>query len=270
MWSTCKHRVLHNTCTKHGKDIKTQYIGSTSILLWRKDWSSIRLDRMQSSFKNHFQLIVFRKLFGWKLEKSYTRKYTCHLGLHQRSLWNTTGKELGSEHAQWPEVGQLSSSFQSNQPIPNPSRERTGRLVITHDVIKVSDNPQTRSAHESETFNVGDETLRERTERSVVDHDDLSHEQTMLNEVNMDFRNPGLPYSVVKHAQSTSVRELFRKLRTTQTDTLFNKIYDKTKPLTRLVRNQRQWFRTWATSNYLNCSRRTPKRSAKHAYHTGV
>ena len=28
----------------------------------------------------------------------------------------------------------------------------------------------------------------------------------------MDFRMPGLPHSVVKHAQSTSVRELFQKI----------------------------------------------------------
>ena len=34
----------------------------------------------------------------------------------------------------------------------------------------------------------------------------------MLNEVNMDFRVPGLPHSVVKHAQSTSVRELIQKI----------------------------------------------------------
>ena len=46
----------------------------------------------------------------------------------------------------------------------------------------------------------------------VVNHDDSSHEQTMLNEVNMDFRIPGLPHSVVKHAQSTSVRELIQKI----------------------------------------------------------
>ena len=61
--------------------------------------------------------------------------------------------------------------------------------------------------HESETFNVGDKTLRERTGKPVVDHDHLSHERTMLNEVNIDFRIPGLPHSVAKHAQSTSVRE---------------------------------------------------------------
>ena len=54
------------------------------------------------------------------------------------------------------------------------AHERTGRLVIAHDVIDVSDSSQTRSAHESETFNVGDEKLRERTEKSVADHD-VSH-----------------------------------------------------------------------------------------------
>ena len=60
------------------------------------------------------------------------------------------------------------------------THERTGRLVITHDVINVSDSSQTRSAHESETFNVEDEILSERTERSVADHD-MSHESMMVN-----------------------------------------------------------------------------------------
>ena len=73
------------------------------------------------------------------------------------------------------------------------------------------DSCQTRSFYESETSNVGDKTLRERTVRPVVNHDDSSHEQTMPNKVNMDFRIPGLPHSFVKHAQSTSVRELIQK-----------------------------------------------------------
>ena len=34
----------------------------------------------------------------------------------------------------------------------------------------------------------------------------------MVNEVNMDFRIRGLPHSVVKHAQSTSVRQLIQKI----------------------------------------------------------
>ena len=37
-------------------------------------WSSIRHDRTLSFFTKHSQLIVFRKLLGWKLKKSYTRK----------------------------------------------------------------------------------------------------------------------------------------------------------------------------------------------------
>ena len=174
------------------------------------------------------------------------------------SLKHEWMKELGSEVAQRPEVGQLSRSFQSNQPIPNPSRERKGRPVVKDDtrtvkderktsrsqeidvnsfheetvssertvrpVVETSviqtrssedskdpnvetthertrrlvvetnteneqDSYQTRSFHESERFNVGDNTLRERTGRPVVDHDNSSHEQTMLNEVNLDFLN---------------------------------------------------------------------------------
>ena len=64
--------------------------------------------------------------------------------------------------------------------------------------------PESKSI--SETFNVGDGTLRKRTERSVADYD-VSHEKMMVNEADMDFRIPGLPHSIVKHAQSTSVRE---------------------------------------------------------------
>ena len=197
------------------------------------------------------------------------------------SLKHEWKRELGSEHDQRSEVGQLSRSFQSNQPIPNPNRERTERPVIRDDartvqdgrktsrpqeidvnsfheesvssertgrpVIETSviqarssedskdpnvekahertrrlvtetntenvpDSSQTRSVHESETFNVGDETLRERMGRPVIDHDNLSHEKIMVNEADMDFRIPELPHSVVKHAQNTSVRELIQKI----------------------------------------------------------
>ena len=197
------------------------------------------------------------------------------------SLKHEWKRELGSEHAQRPEVGQLSGSFQSNQPIPNPSRDRSGQPVvgadtrtvqhgrktsrsqeidvnsfheetvssdrsgdplskrvkpkhvhlmtirvlnveIAHDrseqpVVEINtenvpDGCETRSCHEGIRFNVGDETLRDRLGQPVVNHDDSSHEQTKLNEVNMDFRIPGLPHSIVKHAQSTSVRELIQKI----------------------------------------------------------
>ena len=47
-----------------------------------------------------------------------------------------------------------------------------------------------------------------KTEKPVTDHDDLSHE----SKVDMCFRIPGLPHSVVMHAQSTSVRKLIQKI----------------------------------------------------------
>ena len=61
-------------------------------------------------------------------------------------------------------------------------------------------------------FNVGDETIRDRTGQPVVNRDETGHEQTMLNEVKMDFRIPGLPHSVVKQVESSRVRELFQKI----------------------------------------------------------
>ena len=50
------------TSRKSGKCTKTRCIGSTKNLLNRKDSSSIKQDRTQSSFTTHSQLIVFRKL----------------------------------------------------------------------------------------------------------------------------------------------------------------------------------------------------------------
>ena len=47
--------------------------------------------------------------------------------------------------------------------------------------------------------------------KSITVHDE-NHEPMMVNEADMDFRIPGLPHSVVKHAQSTSVRQLIQKI----------------------------------------------------------
>ena len=92
------------------------------------------------------------------------------------------------------------------------AHDRTVQPVVETKTENVPDSCQTRSCHESIRLNVGDETLRDRTGQPVVNHDDSSHEQTMLNEVNMDFRIPGLPHSFVKHAQSSSVRKLVQTI----------------------------------------------------------
>ena len=92
------------------------------------------------------------------------------------------------------------------------AHDRTGQLVVETHTENVPDGCQTRSCHESISFNVGDETTHDRTGQPVVSHDELSHEQTMLNEVNIDFRIPGLPHSVVKQVETSRVRELVQKI----------------------------------------------------------
>ena len=135
------------------------------------------------------------------------------------SLKHEWKKELGSEVARQPEgevarqpegeVARLTKSSQPTQPTPNPIREVTGRPVANTAVAK--DSSRVRSSHESDTFNVEDEVHRKRMEQSIADHDDI-HESMMVNEADMDFRIPGLPHSVVKYAQSTSVRQLIQKI----------------------------------------------------------
>ena len=123
------------------------------------------------------------------------------------SLKHEWKRELGSEHVQHAEAGQLSRSFQSNQPTLNPIRERSGRPDIMHEVIGVQDERemsrfqeidvnsfreepsssertgrpipgkpvhetnviQTRSSEDNKDFNV--EKTRERTVRFVITHD---------------------------------------------------------------------------------------------------
>ena len=77
------------------------------------------------------------------------------------------------------------------------------------DTVAVQDDPEIY--HEANTLNVHDEVLRKRMEKSIVVHDE-NHEPMMVNEADMDFKIPGLPHSVVKHAQSASVRELIQNI----------------------------------------------------------
>ena len=59
---TSLYHVEHNICTVHGRNIKTRYSGLILILRSKRDSHSVKHDRMQLSFKEHFQPIVFQKL----------------------------------------------------------------------------------------------------------------------------------------------------------------------------------------------------------------
>ena len=112
------------------------------------------------------------------------------------------------------------------------THDRTGRPVAIRHTTAAQDDSQV--CHEADTLNVDDEVLRKRMEKSISVHDE-NHEPMMVNEANMDFRIPGLPHSVVKYEQSTSVRELIQKI-----DMLFKKIYNRINHLILSVQNQRK------------------------------
>ena len=184
------------------------------------------------------------------------------------SLRHDWTKELGSKVDRQPEgevarqpegeVARQAKSFQPTQPIPNPIRDRSGRLGITHDVISVQDERKTSRSQETSVNSLNEElrssartgrllkteeiqacssedskslNVEQTHDRSgqpgkdtvaVQDDSEVYHEAETLHidnetireriEADMDLKIPGLPHSVVKHAQSTSVRELIQKI----------------------------------------------------------
>ena len=69
-------QYMHTTWKKHQN---TVYWVNINIALKKGSKFYIKHDRTLSFFTKHSQLIVSRKLFGWKLEESNTRKYLRHL-----------------------------------------------------------------------------------------------------------------------------------------------------------------------------------------------
>ena len=159
------------------------------------------------------------------------------------SLRHEWTKELGSKIVQQPEgetvrqpegeVVRQTKFFQSTQLIPNPIRDRSGRPDEMQDERKTSRSQEIGVNSFYEEPSSSDRTGRPvETEviqkRSSEDSKSLSVEQTHdgtgrpVNDTvavqddpqvyHMDFKIPGLPHSIVKHTQSTSVRELIQNI----------------------------------------------------------
>ena len=138
--------------------------------------------------------------------------------------------EISSKHDWMKELVQAKGS-QPTQPNPNPNHDRTERPVVcpqggaprsqeietrslreeaeNHDrtgrpvVCPQAGASQTRCSHmKQNTIERG---------KPVVCRD-ANHERSMLNEVDIDFRIPGLPHSVVKEAENYRVRELVKQI----------------------------------------------------------
>ena len=76
-----------------GKTSRSSILGRHPSCYWERiDILSDSIERHHSS-RNTPNSLYPESFFGWKLEKSYTRKCTCHLGLRQRSHCSTNGRE---------------------------------------------------------------------------------------------------------------------------------------------------------------------------------
>ena len=162
------------------------------------------------------------------------------------SLQHDWMKELGSEVTRQPEgqVARQAKVFQPTQINPNPNHDRTGRPVVCSENTSRSQEIDTRFSRESKNSILEEDANHDRTERPVVcsqntsqtlfsrdcknsnSEEKANHDRTVrpvvcsqsvgststFNEVNIDFRIPGLPHSVVKQAENSRVHELVKKI----------------------------------------------------------
>ena len=289
-------RSMHKAWKKHQNTAGIQRIGLTSIFPFWKGWSSNRVDRTPSFLKKHFQTIVFRKLFGWKLEK-----YMRHLVLIQRFPWNMTWWMNWVQNLLNDQTNKLfkkSKSSHWSQPHTNPDHERTGQPVVGTGAT------QTCSSHDSKNFNVKVETNHEKTGKPLFAATQITrkvppkniffswkhnllrwrleiHDKTVKPVVRCDASHEqghersvhGLPNFWIATFCCEASWELScswisfedrEPPRSTCSSTRSTSVYNQ------FSATAKKWSRTLATSSCLNCSRRTLRRSAKHAYHTGV
>ena len=131
------------------------------------------------------------------------------------SLKHEWKRELGSDHAQRAEAGQLSRSFQSNQPTLNPIRERSGRLDITHDVIGVQDERQTSRSQEIDVKILFAKNLVLQSERGDLLRDPFRENPFMTRVSSKDFNveqaheitgRPVVTHDVINVSDSSETR----------------------------------------------------------------
>ena len=132
---------------------------------------------------------------------------------------NSLNEELcSSDRSGQPDITQGAISVQEDNKSFNveQTHERSGQpdkhTVAVQDDLEVH--------HESKTLNTDNKTIRERIEED------------------MDVKIPGLPHSIVKHAQSASVRELIQKIENHPNRHVLQRDLDRVNHLIPSVENQ--------------------------------
>ena len=275
--STWLYRAIQNTCIKRGRDIRAQYHGSTSMFLWRIEVLSDSIECDHSS-RNTSSLLYSESCRNENWRKSYEQVYMSPRPPPKVSLKHDWKKELDSEHAQEPErklnyyleVSNRTNQFQiqvvkdrgnplselTREPCEIKKKKSSSKEIDTRSFMKKlssdrSEQPvvetsktKTRSSDDWKSLNV--ELAHERSGQPFVNHDDLSHEQTMLIEVNMDFRIPSFTAFWCEASWEFSCSWIGQEDREPPRSTCSStRSTTKIKLTTRSVQSQKKWFRMW-------------------------
>ena len=158
MWSTWVYRVMHNTCVKYWKRHQDAVY-----------WVDINLaiEKGLKFYQTRSNVIILHETLpaycipkvcedgNWR---SHIRNSIHVTSASTNDLFETrVERELGSEHAQRSEVGQLPRSVQSNQPILNPNRERAE--IIRDDTRTVQDGRKTSRSQEIDVNSFDEESV---------------------------------------------------------------------------------------------------------------
>ena len=133
------YHVVRNTCTMHGKDIKTRKLGSTSILRFREGLTFYQTRSNAIIIHETLPAYCIPKVVRLKTgEVLHEKVYMSPRPPPKISLKHEWTRQLGSKVARQPEgedarqpereVARQAKIFQPTQPTPNPIRDRSGRL----------------------------------------------------------------------------------------------------------------------------------------------
>ena len=156
----CTNHVVHKTFMTHGRNIKTLYIGRN------RSCESEKIDILSDSIECNHPSKNTSSLLSFQLRHDWTRRIgfsSCSTAM-RRSCSTATKRSCS-----------ISKIPPTNQAIPNPIRDRSGRPGITQDVIGVQDEEKKSRSQEIRENSLNEELCSsDRSGRPSITQDVIS------------------------------------------------------------------------------------------------
>ena len=238
---TSLYHVERDTCTVHGRSIKTRYSGLISILRSEKDLTFYQTRSNAIILQGTLPAYCIPKVERLKTgEVLYERPYLSprpppKISLRHDHDWTRGNDQLGSTVEQQP-VGKLvqqslgeTLQFGSSKPtqFPKPIEDRTGKPVTQEIVGKLqeelssSDSPvkpekqeeQHVRNHDRSGKPDGEERLHKVQEDChLKNRDDTDKFNLATDDENIDFNISGIPDEAVKRSQNFDIHDLIQRI----------------------------------------------------------